>query len=1744
MAASPEKLIEALRASLEKVERLRQEKDQVLAAACEPVAVVGMGCRFAGGVEGPEGLWGVLAGGVDVVGGFPSDRGWDVEGLYDPDPERAGSMYVRGGGFLAGAGDFDAEFFGISPREALAMDPQQRLLLEVAWEALERAGIDPGGLRGSAAGVFAGASPSGWGGGLPAEVEGHLPTGTALSVLSGRVSYVLGLEGPAVTVDTACSSSLVAVHLACQALRSGECELALAGGVMVIPVPVVFVGFSRLHGLSADGRCKAFSADADGMGLAEGAGMVVLERLSAARAAGHRVLAVIRGSAVNQDGASNGLTAPNGPSQQRVIRAALASAGLSPLDVDAVEAHGTGTVLGDPIEAQALIATYGQGRAQGRPAWLGSVKSNIGHTQQAAGVAGLIKMVLALQHEVLPATLHAEVPSPHVDWAAGDVRLLTEPVPWPAGGERPRRAGVSAFGMSGTNVHLILEEAPAGAADDGPDGDSAGDAGASGLPVLAGAGVWVVSGRSAGGLTGQAGRLGEWVVARPGLEAGDVGWSLAVTRPVLEHRAVVTGADQGELVAGLAAVAAGEPARNVVTGTVPAGGAGKTVFVFPGQGSQWAGMGRELAGTCPVFAARLAECGAALAPYVNWDLDAVIHEADGAPGLDGAGVVQPVLWAVMVSLAAVWEAAGVVPDAVTGHSQGEIAAATVAGVLSLQDGARVVALRSRALAALAGRGAMMAVAEPAAVTAERLGAWPGLVSVAAVNGPADTVVSGRPEALAELAAACAQAGVRARVLPVDYASHGPQVEEIREHVLAGLAGICPGPGRVPVVSAMTGELLDGADAGAEYWYASLRAPVEFDRAVRVLAGSGHRVFIEVSPHPVLAGPVEQILDDTGGGDAAVVTGTLHRHDGGPGRFALSLARAHVHGAGVDWAGVLGGGTVVELPTYAFQRRRYWTRPSGVAAGDVVSAGLGAVGHPLLGAVVELAGGGELVLTGRVSLLSQPWLAGHVVGGEVLVPGSALVEMAVRAGQVAGCGRVEDLTLEAPLAVPARGGVQVQVSVAAPDESGGREIQVHARTEDSAPWVRHASGLLSPSGEDLPDAGVFRAWPPEGALPVEVPAGAVGVRAAWRGEGEVFAEVGLPEELAADARAFGLHPVLLDMALAAADLAGDGGDGEGPGVVRMPFAYTGIRLHAPGAGVLRARLRRGPDGAVSVTAADDGGVPVIAVESVVSRAVPAAAPAGADAGQALYGVDWIPVPPVPPGPAVVAVIGPDQLGLARGLAQAGITVRAYPGLADLAAAAASGDGVPDLVLAAAAGDSPDNGPDDGGDSSGGGVAGRARVVAGRVLVLVQEWLAEEGLGGARLVIVTRGAVVVRPGDGVGDLAAAAAAVPGLVRSAQSENPGRLVLADLAPAGDGVEGVGVLWRVLAGEEPELAVRDGVVYARRLGRPGGGLAVPEGGVPWRLAAGPGGLVLVACPEAAGPLAAGEVRVAVRAAAVSAADVRAVADGGGGQEQVLGSAVAGVVIEVGPGVRGLAAGDRVLGLAPGGIGPVAVTRAGLLAVVPPGCAFAAAAAAVGLCLDRAGDVGIPEEPDQAGDAGTREELVARAAGLMAGGDLVPVRAWDVRLAADAFAVAGRDVGGGTVVLVIPPDAAVPRRAGTVLITGGTGTLGGLMAGHLARTGRARGLVLVSRSGPGAAGAAGLAAGLAAAGAGVLVVACDVAVRAGLAALVAGVPAGEPLTGVVHTAGFLDDGVTGSLTPARVGGGDAGQGGCGLVSA
>ncbi|RKN41337.1 type I polyketide synthase, partial [Streptomyces hoynatensis] len=1380
----------------------------------DPVVIVGMACRFPGGVASPEDLWRLLVEGGDAISEFPTDRGWDLETLFHPDPDHPGTSYARTGGFLYDAGEFDPGFFGMSPREATATDSQQRLLLETSWEALERAGIDPQSLRGSQTGVFTGVMYSDYAALLGGDdLETFQATSTSPSVASGRVAYTFGFEGPAVSVDTACSSSLVAMHWAMQALRSGECDLALAGGVTVMSTPNTFVAFSRQRGLAPDGRSKPFSDAADGTGWSEGVGLVVLERLSDARRNGHQVLAVVRGSAVNQDGASNGLTAPNGPSQQRVIRQALAGAGLSTADVDAVEAHGTGTTLGDPIEAQALLATYGQDRPADRPLLLGSIKSNLGHTQAAAGVAGVIKMVLALRHGLLPKSLHIDAPSSHVDWEAGAVELLTEQTEWPEAG-RPRRAAVSSFGVSGTNAHLILEQATP---------EDARAAAPVPAPALGHVVPWLLSARTEAALADQAGRLGAFLAAAEPAPAA-VAWSLAASRTAFEHRAVVLGGDLAELSAGVAAAARQAPAPGLVSGTART--PGKVAFVFPGQGSQWLGMGRELLETSEVFAARAAECAAALEPFVDWSLLDVLRGAEGAASLDRVDVVQPALWAVMVSLAALWRSVGVEPDAVIGHSQGEIAAAAVAGALSLEDAARIVALRSRAvLEVLAGLGGMMSVALSAEDVAPRLARFDGRVSVAAVNGPRTTVVAGDVEPLVALRDECEAEGIRARLINVDYASHTRHVDAIRDRVLEELRPVRPRSGDLAFYSTVAGGLIDTATLDADYWVTNLRQTVQFQRSVQALIDDGHRVFIEPSPHPVQMVGVEQTLEAAGA--EGIVLGTLRRDMGGPLQFATAAAEAWVRGVSVDWqaffAGDPTGGARLDLPTYAFQHQRYWPAPS-TAGGDVRAAGLGAVAHPLLGASVELAEGEGLLFTSRLSLHTQPWLAEHAVRGRVLLPGAAFVELALRAGDEAGCDRVEELTLSAPLLLPERGAVQLQLRVGLPDAAGRRAFSVHARPEDATglPWTEHAAGTLA-AGEESSDFDAT-AWPPPGATALGVedlyerfadigfaygPAFR-GVRAAWRQGPHLYAEVRLAEDLSTEG--YGLHPALLDGALHAVGLAdaalADGG--------ALPFSWEGVSLHATGASALRVRLTLGAGGAMAVALADPSGGPVASVRSLLTRPVSAEQLGTAALDRdALFGLDWIDAPAPSGGDAApaVAVIGPE--------ADPAWDFPVHAGLADLA----EGE-VPGLVLVPVTAEARPE------------AAGAAHATTGRVLALAQEWLAAERFAGSRLVFLTRGAVATRPGE-VPDVATAA--VWGLVRSAQSEHPGRFGLLDLDHRPDaGQEGeaapaeAAALGRALALEEPQLAVRGGTVLAPRLARRA---PEPQEIAPWD----PEGLVLV---------------------------------------------------------------------------------------------------------------------------------------------------------------------------------------------------------------------------------------------------------------------------------------------------------------
>ncbi|MFK0297154.1 type I polyketide synthase, partial [Streptomyces sp. NPDC090442] len=953
--AREQKLLDHLKwvtAELRQAKNRLTELETTEGEAREDIAIVAMSCRYPGGVNNPDDLWRLVRDGRDAMSAFPVDRGWQTpDGTAGDGPGSADGFATDQGGFLHDAGDFDPAFFGISPREALAMDPQQRLLLETSWEVLEAAGIDPGTLHGSRTGVFVGSNTRDYVGTLNRsdhDLGGLVATGISASVFSGRIAYTLGFEGPALTVDTACSSSLVSLHLAAQSLQKRECALALAGGVTVMSTPIGFAEFTRQNGLATDGRVKAFAEAADGTAWGEGVGMLLLERLSDAHRNGHQVLAVLRGSAVNQDGASTGLTAPNGLAQQRVILQALSDARLTAADVDAVEAHGTGTKLGDPIEAQALLATYGQGRDADRPLLLGSIKSNVGHTQAAAGVAGVIKMVQAMRHGVLPKTLHVDSPSSHVDWSAGAVELLTENRPWPEAATesetgRLRRAGISSFGMSGTNAHVILEQAPAVEPAEVEPGRS--DAG----PV-----AWVLSGKSEAGLRAQAERLRDFVAERPELAPADVAFSLASSRALFDHRAVVVGADRDELLAGVGSVAAGEPTAGAHTGVGAAGiGAGSgAVLVFPGQGSQWVGMAAELLDSSEAFASRWAECEGALAPFVEWSLTEVARSVDPAV-LERVDVVQPLLWAVMVCLAEVWRAAGVDPAAVIGHSQGEIAAAVVAGGLSLEDGARVVALRSQAITALSGAGGMLSVPLPVAEVESVLAGYEGL-GVAAVNGPAVTVVSGDAAALDAVQAAWEAEGVRVRRVPVDYASHSPHVEALRDRILADLAPIVPVSSSVGFFSTLTGEAIDAGELDAGYWYRNLRQTVRFEDAVRAAVSAGHTVFIEASAHPVLTVGVEQTLDAANVVGASF--GTLRRDHGDTTQLLTALGQAHIYGLPVAWDKAFAAQEpkLVDLPTYAFQRERYWPKLSVRVSGDVRGLGLGAAGHPLLGAAVALA----------------------------------------------------------------------------------------------------------------------------------------------------------------------------------------------------------------------------------------------------------------------------------------------------------------------------------------------------------------------------------------------------------------------------------------------------------------------------------------------------------------------------------------------------------------------------------------------------------------------------------------------------------------------------------------------------------------------------------------------------------------------------------------------------------------------
>jgi amino acid adenylation domain-containing protein len=1766
--SNEQKLREYLRRAVAEAQRANGELRAVRERLAEPIAVVAMSCRFPGSVASAQDLWQLVYDGVDAISGFPTDRGWDM----------AGSR-LRGGGFLADVAGFDAELFGISPREALAMDPQQRLLLECCWEVFERARLDPMSLRDSATGVFVGAIAQDYGARLGEGSLGYVLTGNTGSVVSGRVAYTFGLRGPAVTLDTACSSSLVALHSACVALRQDECSLALAGGVTAMSTPDGIVDFDTQGALSVDGRCRAFAAGADGFGPAEGVGVLLLARLSEARRLGYPVLAVIRGSAVNSDGASNGLTAPNGTSQQQVIQAALTSAGLSAEDVDVVEAHGTGTALGDSIEAQAIMATYGR-RAADRPLWLGSVKSNIGHAQAAAGVAGVIKMVQAIRHGVLPRTLHADRPTDQVDWSSGSVRLLADNQPWP---ERDgnRRAAVSSFGISGTNAHLIIEQVGPTADRPVPDRPAA-----EVLPYL-------LAGRTAEALRAQAARLLAHVERFPDLSARDLAYSLAASRAALDHRAVLIAGERAELVAGLHALIAGEQAPGLVTGV--AGVEPSVAMVFPGQGGQWPGMAAELMRRSPVFAESMRSCAAALESVVDFSVPDVVSGVEGAASLDRVEVVQPVLFAVAVSLAAVWRSFGVRPSAVVGHSQGEIAAACVAGGLSLADAARIVAVRSQIIAEdLAGQGGMMSFPMPSARVERLIRPWRDRVGVAAVNGPSSVVISGERAALAEIAAASGANGWGARTIPVDYASHSGQVSAIRTRLRTALGEPASRSSEIPFFSTVIADWLDTAELDGEYWYRNLREPVRFETAVESLAEAGFSAFIEVGPHPVLTAGMQ----DTAAG--ATVVGTLRRDDGGLPRLLTSLAELYVRGVAVDFAPLFGGAAAIDLPTYAFQRQRYWLAPA--AGGD---------GHPWLGAGVELAGGTGTLFTGTLSPSGQPWLRDHTVAGGVVFPGSGFVEICLAVGARLGLSGVDDLTLHVPLHLT--DAVSVQVLVGPADADGRRAVTMHARASSEQDWTHHASATLvagrpweDPAGEwptadaesadDLYDELARRGYGYGPAFRA--------VRAWWRRGDEVFAELDLPDPV--DAHDYLLHPALLDAALHPA--------GAGHDTCLLPFAWHGVTLHAPVTGPLRVHVTVAAPTELRLRIADSTGAPVASVERMVLRP----ATAVTTAPDSLYEVRWI------DRDAPAAVRG-NWLAIRE---QCG-DLPVLPDLAAVGAAVDAGRAVPELVFLRTAGP-PEATPD-----------AVSEVVHG-VLGTVRAWLADDRFGSSRLVFVTSGAV---PVDEDADIDLVTAPVWGLVRSAQTEHPDRFVLLDLDTD---PRSFPVLSSSLLLAEPQLAVRAGQVSIPRLARLSGQDVFLPSDRDWCLDVVGGGSIEDVRPvrRAAGrePLAEGQVRIAVRAAGVNFRDVTLTL--GLVDQEGLGSEGAGVVTEIGPAVSGLRVGDRVMGLWANGFAPDVVADARLVTPIPQGWSFARAAAVpvafvtayyalvdlagvtegetvlihacaggVGMAAVQLANVlgarvfgtaspakwpAVREGLRQVASSRTvdfRAEFLATTGGagvdvvvnsltgdrldasldlLVGGGRFVelgktdlrdpatvaaarpavvyqafdlgavdpdrlraillevldlfergrlrppPVTTWRMRRVREAFRFMAQASHIGKLVLTMP-GRVDPN--GTVLITGGTGALGTRLARHLVAQHGVRRLVLLSRQGPDAPGAAELSAELSALGAEVITLAGDTADPAVVADLVSG----HQLTGVVHAAGVLDDGMLESLTEQQI---------------
>ncbi|GFJ80766.1 phthiocerol synthesis polyketide synthase type I PpsA [Phytohabitans houttuyneae] len=989
--------------------------------------MVGLGCRFAGGADSPERFWQLLARGGDGIGELPGER-WAPYAELGADVAATLRRATRFGGFLPDIEGFDAEFFGLSPREAALMDPQQRLLLEVAWEALEHAGIPPHTLAGGDTGVFVGVGSDDYGRRLLEDlpgIEAWTGIGAAMCAVANRVSYALDLRGPSMAVDTACSASLVAVHLACQSLRAGEGPLALAAGVNLIVSPGLTLTLDAAGAMAPDGRCKSFDASADGYGRGEGCGVLVLKLLADARRDGDRVLAVIRGSAVNQDGRTNGIMAPSGPAQAHVIGRAVRQAGVDAASVGYVEAHGTGTRLGDPLEAGALSAVYGTGRLPDEPCLIGSVKSNIGHLEAAAGVASLIKVVLALRHERIPPSLNHTTGNPAIDWANNGLRVVTEPTAWPAG-DAPRRAGVSGFGYGGTIAHVVLEEAPAEPAP-------------ARVPAAPAARLYPLTAHSEPALRESAGALAAWLDG-PGADTplASVGHTLTARRTHLGHRAAVVAADRRELAARLRTVAAGDSERGTATGATVEPGAG-LVWVFSGHGSQWAGMGRRLLAEQPAFAAVVDQLEPIFLEEIGFSPRQVLTDGD----LATVDRVQTMIFVMQLGLAELWRAAGVRPDAVIGHSVGEIAAAVVAGALSLEDGARLICRRSALLTQVAGKGAMAMVGLPfedvAAVLAGRTDAVPAIWS-----SPLSTVVAGDPAAIDELVERWKADGVSVRRVASDVAFHSPHMDALLSDLAEAAEDLEPVAPGIPVYSTAMSDPRSTRPLDGGYWAANLRNPVRLAAAVRAAAEDGYTAFLEISAHPVVTHSIAETLPD------AVVTGTLRRDTDESQSLLTNAGELFCHGYPVDWGALQPTGELADLPTVAWQRRPHWRAAMPGGSGDGLAHDVDS--HTLLGAAVPVAGQSLRLWRTLLDASRRPYPGSHTINGVEILPAAVLITTFLRAG---ASESLTDLVLRLPLPVDQEREVQVI------EDGGGVRLASRAADDEDGSWLTHAAALTGP-----------------------------------------------------------------------------------------------------------------------------------------------------------------------------------------------------------------------------------------------------------------------------------------------------------------------------------------------------------------------------------------------------------------------------------------------------------------------------------------------------------------------------------------------------------------------------------------------------------------------------------------------------------------------------------------------------------